>query len=342
MAEAACAPATAACAASSCIRSCASGAATASAAASALATSPALGTCGAADAGPASTPRVSAAVRTTPSAVPSSRPAFLRGAQCTEATSSAAGQRRRPGRAPCCPPSAGRSAQVRAAHPGGGRPLDGAVRASPRGVRAGLLVDLAVGGPEGLTQLELLDLPGGGAGQLVTELDPLGDLVPGDLAPAVRDDLLRGDLPALRAHDERGDQLAPLVVGDADDGDLRDGRVAEHGVLDLDGGDVLAAGDDHVLLAVGDREVAALVDRAAVAGVEPAALQCLAGGVGVLPVAGEHRVALHQHLTGVAGPHAGAQRRDAGPGQLAGPLLRLQAVELLAGPVDGDQGGGLC
>ena len=54
-------------------------------------------------------------------------------------------------------------------------------------------------------------------------------------------------------HDERLDGLAPLLVGHADDGRLGDGRVLEQAVLDLDRRDVLAARDDHVLLAVGDR-----------------------------------------------------------------------------------------
>src|SRR5690349_22426410 len=52
------------------------------------------------------------------------------------------------------------------------------------------------------------------------------------------------------------------------------------------------SGDDHVLLAVGDREVAVVVGRAAVAGVEPAPVERLGGGVGVLPVAGQDDVAL--------------------------------------------------
>ena len=150
-----------------------------------------------------------------------------------------------------------------------------------------------------------------------------------------------GDLLALGDDDERGDHLAPLVVGDADDGDLGDGRVAEDGVLHLDRGDVLAAGDDHVLLAVGDGQVAAVVDRAAVAGVEPAAVQRLGRGVRVLPVAGEDGVALRQHLAGLAGLQPDAQRRHAGPGQLLRPLLRLEVVELRARPVDGEQRRGL-
>ena len=76
----------------------------------------------------------------------------------------------------------------------------------------------------------------------------------------MRDQLLRGRFPV--RHHERGDQLAPLAVRDADHRDLPDRRVRHQRVLDLDGGDVLAAGDDHVLLPVGDHEVALLVEVA--------------------------------------------------------------------------------
>src|SRR3954462_13500369 len=69
--------------------------------------------------------------------------------------------------------------------------------------------------PEGLTQFELLDLPRGGAGDRLAELHPLGRLVPGDPLPRVRDELRLGHRLPLGEDDERGDHLAPLVVGDA-------------------------------------------------------------------------------------------------------------------------------
>ena len=56
-------------------------------------------------------------------------------------------------------------------------------------------------------------------------------------------------------HDERLDRLAPLLVGHADHRDLGHRGVLEQAVLDLDRRHVLAAGDDDVLLPVGDRDV---------------------------------------------------------------------------------------
>src|SRR5699024_7861619 len=159
-------------------------------------------------------------------------------------------------------------------------------------------VDLAVPAlPVGGTQLELLQLAGRGAGQLVAELHGRRRLVAGDPLLAPGDDVRLGRRAALGEDDERLDRLAPLLAGHADDGDLGDVRVGEDDVLDLDGGDVLPAGDDDVLPPVADRDVAVLADAAAVAGVEPAA------GEDALVLVGEVEIALHddvasgEHLT---------------------------------------------
>jgi len=55
-----------------------------------------------------------------------------------------------------------------------------------------------------------------------------------------------------KSTDERLDRLAPLLVGHADDRHFVDRRMRADNLLDLAGIDVGAAGDDHVLLAVGD------------------------------------------------------------------------------------------
>src|SRR5262245_11198255 len=74
-----------------------------------------------------------------------------------------------------------------------------------------------------------------------------------------------------RAEDhDGGDALAPLVVGDADHRTLGDVGVAEQHLLDLRGGDVLAAPDDRVVAAALDEQVALVVERAPVPGREPA------------------------------------------------------------------------
>jgi hypothetical protein len=59
-------------------------------------------------------------------------------------------------------------------------------------------------------------------------------------------------------HHDRLHRFAPFVVGDADHGGFGDIRVIADRALDFGGIDVLAAGDDHVLDAVVDVEVAVL------------------------------------------------------------------------------------
>ena len=89
------------------------------------------------------------------------------------------------------------------------------------------------------------------------------------------------------AEDDRGgDELAPSGVGQTEDGGFEDGGVRVEDVLDLGGEDLLAAGDDHVLLAIDDVEVALGVEGREVAGAEPAVDEGLGGLVGTLPVAG--------------------------------------------------------
>ena len=107
---------------------------------------------------------------------------------------------------------------------------------------------------------------------------------------------LFGGVGAGAEHDERFDGLTPLGVGHTDDGGFGDGGVLDEGVFDLDRRDVLAAGDDDVLLAVGDGEVAVVVDPPAVTGVEPSVADDLGGVCGLLPVAAEDGVAAGEDL----------------------------------------------
>ena len=64
--------------------------------------------------------------------------------------------------------------------------------------------------------------------------------------------------------------LAEALVGRGDHADLGDAVEAEQQLLDLLGADVLAAADDDVGHAVGDGEVAVVVEHADVAGAVPA------------------------------------------------------------------------
>src|SRR4029453_2147464 len=76
-------------------------------------------------------------------------------------------------------------------------------------------------------------------------------------------------------------------------------------VLDLDGMDVLAAADDHVVHAAGDPEVAVNVDPAHVAGEVPALAQRAGVGAGAIPVAGKRfvRREARDDLAALAGRH---------------------------------------
>ncbi|MCY1346972.1 hypothetical protein D9M69_330700 [compost metagenome] len=73
------------------------------------------------------------------------------------------------------------------------------------------------------------------------------------------------------------------------------------GRLDLDGIDIEAAGDDHVLLAVDDEQVARLVQVAQVAGLPEAVVELGGGAFGVVVVAGNGAAPTQPDLAGGTG-----------------------------------------
>ena len=87
--------------------------------------------------------------------------------------------------------------------------------------------------------------------------------------------------------DEGLQPLTELLVGDADHRDLVDGPWSDEQVLDLAREDVLAAGDDHLVVAAVDEQPPAVVEVPDVTGRHQAVDD-------VLPAAA--RVALEQHL----------------------------------------------
>jgi hypothetical protein len=110
------------------------------------------------------------------------------------------------------------------------------------------------------------------------------------------DDLLLGRMPIVLQGDERLRSLAPEVVGHRDHGAFQHRRMGDDRLLDLDAGDVLAAGVDDVLPAVAQLDVTVRMPDGEVAGVEPAAVEDLARGRLVLEVAAHHVVAPHDDL----------------------------------------------
>ena len=134
----------------------------------------------------------------------------------------------------------------------------------------------------------------------------LGALTAAEAFLAQRDQLFGADALAGVEFDHRLHRLAPLLVGDADDGAVAHRRVGPDHLLDFARVDVEAAADDHVLLAVGDVEVAVGVEVADVAGVQPAVDDRLRGLVRRLVVALHHEVAAHADLAGRARRQDGA------------------------------------
>src|SRR5215204_7053240 len=96
--------------------------------------------------------------------------------------------------------------------------------------------------------------------------------------------------------DECFGSLTPLRVGDRDHRAFEHSGVGGDDLLDLDRRDVLAAGDDDVLLAVADLDVAVGMHDPDVSGVEPAAVERRRGRSGIVEVPGHHVVAAHHHL----------------------------------------------
>ena len=103
--------------------------------------------------------------------------------------------------------------------------------------------------------------------------------------------------PGTRHHD-RGDVLAEHLVRHADDGRFEDRRVLVQHLLDLARVDVVAAADDHLLLAIDEEQVAVLVEVAEITGGEPAlAVDRGRRRVRVVPVAADDRRSAELHLT---------------------------------------------
>ena len=98
----------------------------------------------------------------------------------------------------------------------------------------------------------------------------------------------------------------------ADDGDLEHVGMAQQRFLDLARVDVRPAADDQVLAAVLERQEAAGVERADVAGMQPPAGERLRGRVRIAPVAAHHRRAAHPNLPVARRRGASTATLDAG------------------------------
>ena len=141
----------------------------------------------------------------------------------------------------------------------------------------------------------LLNLAGG-ISRYLGEDDLAGPLVAGKLA-AVVVDLLFCAGEAFLELDDRGRDLTQTLVGQADDSDVIDGLKGVQEVFDLDGIDILTAGDNDVLLAVYEVVETVFVLHGHVAGIEPAVVvQDFLGSRGVIVVTDHDAGALDSKL----------------------------------------------
>ena len=159
----------------------------------------------------------------------------------------------------------------------------------------------------------------------------------GEQGAAVFDQLALGRGRAMREHHEGLDRLAPFLVGHADHRDLGHRRVRAKRVLDLDRRDILAAGDDHILLAIGDGDVAVAVHRAAVASVEPTVLDRGFGCLGRLPVAIEHDIAARDDFSAGLNANLHADGWSTRATELLRTLVGGKRVPLSARAVEGEE-----
>src|SRR4051794_10925848 len=130
------------------------------------------------------------------------------------------------------------------------------------GRRPSCSISTASGSLLPLGELALQDLAGCVARQLVDEHDLARDLVAREVRLHVVLQLVLRRLAPGLDDDEGAQALAELLVVDADDRDLAHRLVRGEEVLDLAREHVLAARDDHLVVAPGDEQAAVIVEVA--------------------------------------------------------------------------------
>src|SRR6185295_18195341 len=121
--------------------------------------------------------------------------------------------------------------------------------------------------PEALAQNSFEDFSGAALRQLIVrELDTARNLVIGERAAAIGDQILDAERMAGLEDDAGRDDLSPLGIGDAEYRRLANGRMLIDNGLDLARVDILAASHDHVLHAVEDINISSCILIANVSG----------------------------------------------------------------------------
>ena len=142
-------------------------------------------------------------------------------------------------------------------------------------------------------------------------------------------------------HDDGVNALAPFCVRQADHRDVLDQRMRADQCFDFGGIDVLAAGDDHVALAVGEMDVAVLVAAGHVADRAVVAAEGLLGLLRQAPVAVEGVCVAGIELAGLSVRHlvAGLIQNFDRRGADAFAADRTELRELLVRMQHGDPAG---
>src|SRR6266849_49495 len=138
-------------------------------------------------------------------------------------------------------------------------------------------------GGQARAQHLLVDLPGGCLREVLDHVPARGHLEWSQPFSAVLFHL--AEIHVGSQYEHGMNLFAANLVETADDGSGLDTRVLEQYVLDLARVDVLAAANDHVLLAVDEEVVAVLVDVADVSGVQPSAAKCLGSCLRIAEIA---------------------------------------------------------
>src|SRR2546425_5892117 len=145
----------------------------------------------------------------------------------------------------------------------------GSTNGSTKGCFPASVDALCIALPFALSKDILLNLAGRGLRQ-VLEFDCRWTLEVSHPRPAVLDDLFRGGLSARFCSHESLWHFPPLLIGNRDHRALKHGRVGRDGLFDFDRADVLAAGDNDVLLPIAELDRPVRVHHGHVAAVEPA------------------------------------------------------------------------
>src|SRR5581483_12155399 len=102
--------------------------------------------------------------------------------------------------------------------------------------------------------------------RFVKQFDAARHFIACDKRTGMGDQFFVSNAHAWLADDNGMHGLAPVFSRDADDGSFQHGGMGVEGVLDLDGVDIFAAGDDHILCSIDDKDVVFLIDGRQIAG----------------------------------------------------------------------------